>query len=301
MHHVVTLAAGSGRTLSTDRLSVGEEALAEHHIEPGGGDWLAAGRACDLPIGPVGRPERLSALSDDLRRRLEGAEVDVAVQPAAGRRKRLLVADMDSTIVTGETLDELADEAGIKPHVAAITARAMNGELDFKAALRERVRLLANLPVAALERTWARVEPTAGAATLVRTMRANGAFALLVSGGFRFFTSRVRTTIGFDRDEANDLEIADGRLTGKVHEPILDRDSKLRFLLAAAAERGLTSQDCLAIGDGANDLPMLQEAGLGIAFRAKPTVAAACPVRIDHGDLETALFYQGYRESEFVG
>lgn len=274
--------------------------LASHRLHAAGADWLAEGRACEFAVDGAQEAALPVDLVAVVRRRLDGESIDVGFQPAGDRRKRLLVADMDSTIVTGETLDELADEAGIKPQIAAITARAMNGELDFKAALRERVGLLAGLPAAALERTFGRIELTSGAATLVHTMRAHGAFTLLVSGGFRYFTSRVRAVTGFDRDEANDLLIEADRLTGKVREPILDRDAKVAFLQAAAAEKGLTPEGCLAIGDGANDLPMLRIAGLGIAFRAKPTVAAACPVRIEHGDLTTALFFQGYRQAEFV-
>ena len=235
-----------------------------------------------------------------VRAALEGAPVDAIATPAAQRRKRLLVADMDSTIVTGETLDELADFAGLKDRIAAITARAMNGELDFKAALRVRVAMLAGLPIAALEQTWQRVRLTAGARELVATMRAHGALTALVSGGFSFFTLRVATLCGFDLHRSNVLLDDGAVLTGLVAEPILDRDTKLALLTSLAAERGLAPSATLAVGDGANDLDMLRAAGLGVAFRAKPIVAAAARARVDHADLRALLFAQGYRATEFV-
>jgi phosphoserine phosphatase len=212
----------------------------------------------------------------------------------------LLVADMDSTIVTGETLDELADFAGLKPRIAEITARAMNGELDFKAALRERVGMLKGLPIAALEQTWQRIRLTPGARELVATMRAHGAFAVLVSGGFSFFTSRVAALCGLDQHRSNVLMDDGSVLTGRVAEPILDRDTKLATLIQLAAERGLPLSATLAVGDGANDLDMLRAAGLGVAFRAKPIVAAAADARVDHTDLRALLFAQGYRASDIV-
>ena len=233
-------------------------------------------------------------------RRVGGPFVDAIATPAEGRRKALLVADMDSTIVTGETLDELADFAGLKDRIAAITARAMNGELDFKAALRERVAMLKGLPVDALERTWQRVRLTPGARELVATMRAHGAYAALVSGGFSFFTSRVAALCGFDLHRSNTLLDDGAALIGRVGEPILDRDTKLATLTGLAAERGLELSATLAVGDGANDLDMLRAAGLGVAFRAKPIVAAAAQARVDHADLRALLFAQGYRAEEIV-
>jgi len=254
---------------------------------------LSPGEAAE--IGVPGAPD-LAAV----RAALEGAPVDAIATPAGERRKRLLVADMDSTIVTGETLDELAGFAGLKDRIAAITARAMNGELDFKAALRERVGMLAGLPVEALEKTWQRVHLTAGARELVATMRAHGALTALVSGGFSFFTGRVAAACGFDLHRSNVL-LDDGvALTGLVAEPILDRDSKLALLISLAAERGLAPFATLAVGDGANDLDMLRAAGLGVAFHAKPIVAAAARVRVDHADLRALLFAQGYRAADFV-
>jgi phosphoserine phosphatase len=227
--------------------------------------------------------------------------VDAIAQGAGNdSRKRLLLADMDSTIVTTETLDELAAFAGLKDKVAAITARAMNGELDFKAALRERVGMLAGLPVSALEATWAETRLMPGAEALVRTMRAHGAHCALVSGGFTFFTGRVAERVGFHAHFSNTLEIAEGRLTGKVAEPILDKDAKLATLKRLAAELGLPLSAALTVGDGANDLPMLQSAGLGVAFRAKPVVAAAARARVEHADLRALLYAQGYRATEIV-
>ena len=216
-----------------------------------------------------------------------------------GRRKGLLVADMDSTIVTGETLDELAAHAGFGEQVAAITRRSMNGEVDFAEALRERVALLRGLALSALEATWAGVQLTPGARTLVATMRAHNATTALVSGGFTFFTGRVATLCGFDVHRANVL-IDDGTaLTGAVGEPILDRDAKLATLNELAEARGLKPGATLAIGDGANDLAMIGAAGMGIAFQAKPVVAAAAPHRIDHGGLRAVLFAQGYPAAAF--
>jgi phosphoserine phosphatase len=231
---------------------------------------------------------------------LDGEAIDAFAQPAGERRKKLLVADMDSTIVAEETLDELADFAGLKDKIAAITARSMNGEIDFPTALRERVAMIAGLPEEALSRTLARTNISGGARTLVRTMRAHGAFTALVSGGFRWFTARVAAAVGFDHHEANELVIENGRVSGRVGEPILGREAKLAALERLAAERGLTPVQACAVGDGANDLPMLLAAGLGVAYRAKPVVAAAVPCRVDHADLTALLYFQGYRRSEFV-
>ncbi len=261
----------------------------------GGGEpvTLSPGEAADIPLPAVPDMEAVRAA-------LDGAPIDAIATEAASRRKRLLVADMDSTIVTGETLDELADFAGLKPRIAAITARAMNGELDFKAALRERVAMLRGLPVDALERTWDRVQLTPGARELVATMRAHGAVAALVSGGFSFFTARVAALCGFDLHRSNVLLDDGAALTGLVAEPILDRDTKLATLTGLATEHALPMAATLAVGDGANDLDMLRAAGLGVAFHAKPIVAAAAQARVDHGDLRALLFAQGYRVGEFA-
>ena len=255
---------------------------------------LSDGEAAEIPLTA---PPDMAAV----RVALEAAPIDSIATTDEHRRKRLLVADMDSTIVTGETLDELADFAGLKQKIAAITARAMNGELDFKAALRERVAMLKGLKLEALERTWERVRLTDGARELVATMRAHGAYAALVSGGFTFFTGRVAALCGFDIHRSNTLLDDGATLTGLVGEPILDRDTKLATLTGLAAERGLPMAATLAVGDGANDLDMLRAAGLGVAFHAKPVVAAEARARVDHGNLRSLLFMQGYRGEEFVG
>lgn len=258
--------------------------------------WLTEGIACDLAFDemPMDRAEAA------VRLHLQGFPVDVAVQQADARRKSLLVADMDSTIVTGETLDELADFADCGGEVAKITNRAMNGEVGFADALRERVRLLAGLDADCLAKTMERVELTPGATALVRTMASNGAKTLLVSGGFKYFTERVRELAGFDADKGNTLEIEDGKLTGRVVDPIIDKNAKLQALRDFAAAGGVAMADTLAVGDGANDLPMLLTAGTGIAYHAKPVVWAGARVRIEHSDLTALLYLQGYRGSDFV-
>jgi len=230
-----------------------------------------------------------------------GLVADYCVQPAEGRRKRLLVADMDSTIINVECLDELADFAGVKAEVSAITERAMRGELEFEGALRERVAMLKGLGLDALQRAYdERLRLNPGARTLVRTMAAHGARCVLVSGGFSFFTSRVAQAAGFHTDRANTLESADGALTGEVGEPILGREAKLAALREEAAALGLDLSASLAIGDGANDLAMIEAAGLGVAYRAKPIVAARADAKVDHADLTALLYFQGYRADEFV-
>ena len=227
--------------------------------------------------------------------------VDWALAPMTGRRKRLLVADMDSTIINVECLDELADFAGLKAEIAAITERAMRGELEFEPALRERVAKLKGLALDALQRTYdERVRLNPGAATLVRTMAAHGARCVLVSGGFSFFTKRVAEAAGFHTQRANVLLDDGAALTGLVQEPVLGREAKLRALQEEAVALGLTADAALAIGDGANDLAMIKAAGLGIAYRAKPIVATEARARIEHTGLETALFLQGYHRSEFA-
>jgi phosphoserine phosphatase len=228
--------------------------------------------------------------------------VDWALVPASGRRKKLLVADMDSTIINVECLDELADFAGIKAEIAAITERAMRGELAFEPALKERVAKLKGLGLEALQKTYdERVRLNAGAASLVRTMAKNGARCVLVSGGFTFFTARVAEAAGFHAHRANVLIDDGAALTGEVAEPILGREAKRAALSEDARVLGIKESASLAIGDGANDLDMINAAGLGIAYRAKPLVAAEARARIEHTTLETALFYQGYRRDEFVG
>ena len=255
---------------------------------------LSPGEAVDIPLSAPPGPELLLTA-------LEGRPIDAITVKTRARRKALLLADMDSTIVTGETLDELAGFAGIGETIAAITARAMRGELDFKEALRERVSMLKGLNLDALEKTWARIQLTPGAQELVATMRAKGALTALISGGFSFFTGKVAAQLGFDVHRSNTL-IDDGvALTGQVGEPIIDRDSKLAALTELAALRGLKLSATLAVGDGANDLDMIRAAGLGVAFHAKPIVATEARARVDHADLRALLFAQGYPASEFSG
>jgi phosphoserine phosphatase len=257
--------------------------------------WLAPDRVADIGFSGLSEAEAEARA----RTLFAGQPVDLVAQPAEGRRKKLLIADMDSTMVIGETLDELAAFAGLKDHIAAITERAMRGEIDFKAALRERVGLLAGLGEQALAETDRHLELMPGAQTLVATMRAHGALTVLASGGFDYFTSRVRERCGFDHDRANHLEIEGGKLTGHVREPILDRHAKLAFLQEFAGARGLAAHETLAVGDGANDLDMIKAAGLGVAYHAKPLVAAEAKFRVDHGDLTALLYAQGYRRDEF--
>jgi phosphoserine phosphatase len=227
--------------------------------------------------------------------------MDINTVAVERRRKRLLVADMDSTIINCECLDELADMSGLKPRIAAITAQAMNGEIEFSAALRERVALLGGLKLDALERVYReRIRLNPGARALVATMRANGARTMLVSGGFTFFTSRVAKDAGFESEQANRL-LDDGlALTGQVQEPVLGREAKLKALEHAVSDMQISLDETLTLGDGANDLDMIKRAGLGVAYHAKPIVAEAASARIDQGDLTAVLYLQGYRQSEIV-
>ncbi len=259
--------------------------------------WLSAGRAFDIAF--LGTPQRVAKAA---RAAATGLAADINVVASAHRRKKLLIADMDSTIICCECLDELADMAGLKPRIAAITERAMRGEIAFEPALRERVGLLKGLRLDALERVMAeRVKLNPGARELVHTMRANGAHTMLVSGGFTFFTQRVAIDAGFEHQQANVL-IDDGQsLSGAVREPILGREAKLEALVSETNARGLDFAQTLAVGDGANDLAMIQRSGLGVAYHAKPVVAEAAGARIDHGDLRGLLYLQGYRDDEIVG
>jgi phosphoserine phosphatase len=282
--------------LARGELAAACDVLAGLGGEVGVPDWLAAGTACDVPVNGLS-PDQADAA---LRLALKHAALDVVVQPAEGRRKRLLVADMESTIIENEMLDELADFLGLRDEVAEITRKAMNDELDFTAALDARVALLKGMEAVVLDRAAERIRVMPGAATLVATMRTHGAYCALVSGGFRHFTALVRHRLGFDGDVANELLVEKGRLAGRVARPVVTRETKLATLTALAAERGLPLAATLAVGDGANDLPMIEAAGLGVAFRAKPVVAARARVRIDHGDLTALLYAQGYREHEIV-
>ncbi len=298
MTHVATLISNPA-TPALDAIAL-EQARAVMPA-PGATDWLAPGIAADIPFTPnAGLDER--ALSDRLRAALHRAPVDVVVQPATARRKRLLLADMDSTMIGQECIDELADHVGLRVDVAAITERAMRGEIEFAPALRDRVALLRDLPAAAVDEIIdLRISLTPGARTLVATMRKNGAFTCLVTGGFTLFTARVAAMIGFDENRANTLDVdAGGRLTGRVLEPIFGGDGKLATLIELTDRLALAPAATLVVGDGANDIPMIQAAGLGVAFHAKPRVAAAAAARIDHGDLTALLYAQGYRREEFA-
>jgi phosphoserine phosphatase len=264
----------------------------------GAAQWLFAEVAVDIPFEssePIGRiADRLRAARGDL-------PIDIVVQPQIDRRKKLFLADMDSTMIGQECIDELADFAGLKAHVAAITERAMRGEVEFESALRERVALLKGLPVGVVDEVLAkRITPTPGGRELVATMRAHGAYTCLISGGFTLFTKVVAEKIGFQESRGNELLVKDGKLSGKVAEPILGRAAKLATLNELCEAFDLDDLDTLVVGDGANDLGMIQRAGLGIAYHAKPAVAAAAHARIDYGDLTALLYAQGYRRDEFV-
>ena len=296
MSAVVTLIAATSFVLEEQTAQTARAALGSLGADSVTLDWLAPGRACDIALGGLA-PEQAEAA---VRRALGELPVDVIAQAPANRKKRLLVADMESTIIQQEMLDELGDYVGLKQHIADITARAMNGEIDFKGAVRERVALLKGLKESVIDEVWQRATLMPGAKALVATMRANGATCVLVSGGFRCFTERVRTWVGFDDDRGNVLEVVDGTMTGAVVEPILDKDSKLEALLAYAGERHVPTSETMAVGDGANDLPMLLAAGLGVAYHAKPTVAAQARARVDHGDLTALLYAQGYRAGDIL-
>lgn len=295
MENVLTLIAGRDCPLSEDMAAdIGQslKALGAHVATP---RWLSPALACDLRFGHLA-PEQADAAA---RHRLGKAPVDVVAQGLEGRRKMLLVADMDSTMVIGETLDELAEYAGIKDRIAAITARAMNGEIGFEDALRQRIGLMEGLPESALAETWDKTRLMPGARTLVQTMKANGAYTVLVSGGFTFFTTRVREACGFDVDLGNRFIFKKGKLAG-VEDPILGRQAKLATLISTAGQKQIPLALTVAVGDGANDLDMIKAAGLGVAYQAKPKVAAEARVRIDHGDLTALLYAQGYDDSEMV-
>ena len=288
MSHVLTLIA---KPLTNDHVHLAKSLLpGNSHI-----DWLAEGTACDLFFDAAQH-----GIVDQVRGALGDVPVDLFCQPIGGtRRKKLLVADMDSTIITAECIDEMADLLGLKDRVAMITERAMAGELDFPAALRERAAMLKGLSVNDLEHVFdQRIHLTPGARQLVATMTANGAYTALVSGGFTFFTQRVAAAAGFDHHQANILQFSGCQLTGEVAEPILGSSEKLAALQALSAHWNLETRNILAVGDGANDLEMIGAASLGVAFHAQPIVAQAASARIDHNDLTALLYLQGYRDSQ---
>jgi phosphoserine phosphatase len=311
MFYVATLISHPGRPAVTDALA---QKVARYLPHGRPVDWLAPGIATDIAFlaeefedssqseADKLRKDYVQDIGQDIRDIIGGEPVDVVIQPHDGRRKKLFLADMDSTMIGQECIDELADYAGFKDRVAAITERAMRGEIAFEPALRERVALLKGLPTTVIDKVIAeRIRLTPGGRTLVATMRANGAYTCLVSGGFTAFTSRIAAMIGFDENHANTLVAdANGKLTGEVADPVLGREAKLRTLNALRERLDLNRDDTLAAGDGANDIPMIADAGLGVAFHAKPAVKEAAAARIDHGDLTALLYAQGYRREEFV-
>jgi phosphoserine phosphatase len=260
--------------------------------------WLFHEVAVDIPFESK---EGLRAIENRLREARGDLPIDIVVQPLAARRKKLFLADMDSTMIGQECIDELADFAGLKAHVAGITERAMRGEIEFEPALRERVALLKDTPVGVVDEVLAkRITPTPGGRELVMTMRAHGAYCCLISGGFTLFTNAVAAKLGFQEKRANELVVHDGKFTGEVREPILGRAAKLATLIELTESFNLDEIDTLVVGDGANDLGMIQHAGLGVAYHAKPAVATTAAARIDHGDLTALLYAQGYRREEFM-
>ena len=305
MSYVATLISRPDRPAVTQGLA---ERVARHLSQGRVAGWLAPGVAMDIPFsGDTGSGTGaveiwLRKLTREIRALIGDVPVDIVLQGQSGRRKKLLVADMDSTMIGQECIDELADYAGFKDRVAAITKRAMEGELAFAPALRERVALLKGLPISTIDTVIdERIRLTPGGPALVKTMRANGAYTCVVSGGFTAFMVRIAAAIGFDEYRANTL-LADGagRLTGEVAEPIVGREAKCDTLIALRENLRLARDDTLAVGDGANDIPMIEAAGLGVAFRAKPALRAAARACIDHGDLTALLYAQGYRREEFV-
>lgn len=294
MAFVATLVANPSNPVLTPAIA---EKAAEA-VNASGLYWLADGIACDIALRDDSDPE---AAREKILAVIAGVPIDLAVQESETRRKKLLIADMDSTMIGQECIDELAAEVGLKDKVATITARAMNGEIAFEPALRERVALLKGLPVSVVDEVIAkRITLTPGGMELIATMKAKGYYTALVSGGFTVFTSRIAATLGFDENRANILLDADGKLTGEVAEPILGKQAKVDALLEIAERLGISPEDAMAVGDGANDLGMLHVSGSGVALHAKPAVAAEAKIRIDHGDLTALLYLQGYRKSDFV-
>lgn len=292
MEYVITLIANPQKEpLSAAFADSMAPSLALQGIRAGKVAWLEDGVACDIPVA-YGDGEALDRHVQDI---IRDQPFDAVVQLAQGRRKKLLISDMDSTMITVECIDELADFVGRKAEVSRITERAMNGELNFEAALTERVALLKDLPETVLQQCYnERVKMMPGAKKLVQAMRGGGAHCLLVSGGFTFFTSRVRAALGFHEDRSNRLEVRNGLLTGKVIPPILGKEAKLAALQESCRRLAISENDVLAIGDGANDLPMLLAAGLGVAYHAKPVVRTQARARINHCDLSALLYVQRY-------
>jgi phosphoserine phosphatase len=292
MSHVLTLIGNTSTELTQDHVDTVTSAVQA----AGAPDWLKSGHACDLPLEAAD-----TSTIDAARTALKGVALDIVCQPVAHRRKKLLVADMDSTIIEQECIDELADALGIRDAISEITERAMRGELEFEPALRERVGLLKGLAESELQRVYeTQITETPGGRMLCATMRKHRGTCALVSGGFTFFTERVAKSVGFTSNQANTLLVENGALTGEVSDPILGREAKVSALKSLASDLKINALETMAVGDGANDLGMIGEAGLGVAFHAKPVVAAAAPAQINHGDLSALLYIQGYRSDEIV-
>jgi phosphoserine phosphatase len=295
MSLVATLICNPANPALDSSIVDGARAILPH---AGPARWLFDEVAVDIPFTSS---DEIGAIAGRLREARGDLPIDIVVQPELDRRKKLFLADMDSTMIGQECIDELADFAGLKARVAAITERAMRGEIEFESALRERVALLKGLPLGVVDEVLAkRITLTPGGREVVATMRAHGAFTCLISGGFTLFTDAVARMIGFQENRGNELLTEDGKLSGKVAEPILGRSAKLATLVELREAFDLDDLDTLVVGDGANDLGMIRSAGLGVAYHAKPAVAAAAHVRIDYGDLTALLYAQGYRREEFV-
>jgi len=296
MGNVLTLVSASPNGLSADwvaQTGIALKRLGATTYEP---IWLAPSQACDIPFSNLAIEDAEQAARDSLK----PTPIDILAQSQQNRKKKLLIADMDSTIIHGETLDDVATMAGIGPQIADITARAMNGEIRFEDALRERIAMLGGMDSSLFDQVATDLTLNPGAETLVRTMSAHGAYTALVSGGFRFFTARVAQWIGFDLNKGNEIEIINNHFSGEIIEPIVTKTTKQETLEALVKERQIDMAETLAVGDGANDLPMLQTAGLGVAYYAKPIVTSQVRAQVAHSDLTTLLYYQGYKQSEFV-
>lgn len=303
MRHVLTLIVDPERAALQDSIvDAARSALGALGARVAPPDWLARDTACDLVFTPPDPepfdPRRAEAA---VRQVVADAAVDVVAQGCQGRRKRLLIADMDSTVIENEMFDEIAAQAGLLDEIAPLTARANAGEIDHAAALRRRVAFLEGLPASLIDHVREAIRITAGAAALIATMRANGAHTVLASSGLVAFTSYVRDLLGFHEHAGNDVEIDGGRFTGHLRPPVLDGEAKADLLRGIARSQGMALQETLAVGDGANDMPMIAVAGLGVAFRAKRKVREAAAARIDHGDLTALLYLQGYRAEDVIG
>ena len=295
MQCVLTLIANPARPALDDSIVAAVRAALESAgAAVGATDPLAPGVACDLPFERLPKSEAETAA----RRVIGQAPVDMAAQEGAGRRKRLLACDMDSTLIENEIVDEIAAVAGLRDKIAPITARSVAGEIDFATSLAERVALFKGLPESRYLEAGQAIRLMPGARALIATMRAFGAHSLIISGGFRAFTAQVRDALGMDQDVANDVEVRDGVLTGRLLAPLVARETKAEILRAAAAARSIRPSETMAVGDGANDLAMIQAAAVGVAFHGTPRIRAGASVRIDHGDLTALLYLQGYRRSE---